>query len=51
MAERAQYQKVVTRVPVVVDSLGINVKVQLIFIYLCVLSVNTNKSKRSWRNY
>ena len=51
MAERVPYQHVVTGVPVAVDSLGISVKVHLIFILLCVLSVNINKSKRSWRNY
>ena len=39
MAERAQYLDVVTRVPVGMDSLGISVKVHLIFISLCVLSV------------
>jgi hypothetical protein len=46
MAEPAQYQDVVTRVPVGMDSLGISVKVHLIFILLCVLSVNKNKFKR-----
>ena len=51
MAERAQYLDIVTRVPVGTDSLGISVKVHLIFILLCVLSVNKNKSKRSWRYY
>jgi len=51
MAERAQRLDVVTHVPVGMDSLGTSVKVHLIFILLCVLSVNKNKSKRSWRNY
>ena len=51
MTERAQYQDVVTRVPVGMDSLGISVKVYLIFILLFVLSVNKSKSKGSWRNY
>ena len=51
MAEPAQYQDVVTHVPVGMDSLGISVKVSSIFILLCVLRVNTNKFKRSWLNY
>jgi hypothetical protein len=51
MVERAQYLDVVTRVLVGMDSLGISVKVYLIFILLCVLSVYKSKSKRSWRNY
>ena len=49
MEEHAQYLDVVTRVPVGMDSLGISVKVYLIFILLCVLSVNENKSKRVCR--
>ena len=45
MAEHAQYLDVVTRVPVEMDTLEINVKVHLIFVLLCVLSVNKNKLK------
>ena len=51
MAERVQYLDVVTCVPVGMDSLESSVKVHIIFIELCGLSVNKNKSKRSWRNY
>jgi hypothetical protein len=39
MEERVQYLDVVTHVPVVMDSLGISVKVTSIFIELCVFRV------------